>query len=95
MLRLTPISQTQAECVLALDGWLTGQDVALLEQDVRPWIQEGRRLVLDLEGVQSMDPDGIALVRRWVEDGVALRGEEPFIQALLAAHGLVRELASE
>ena len=95
MLRLTLLSQTPVETVLALDGWLVGEDVALLEQEARPWFQEISRLVLDLEGVQFIDRQGIALLKRWVEEGVVLRGAVPFIQALLAAHGLAQEVNSE
>ena len=91
MLRLTLLSQTPAEIVLALDGWLMGEDVALLEQEGRPWLQEGGRLVLDLEGVEFIDRAGIALLKCWTGEGVVLRDGTPFIQALLAAHGLSQE----
>ena len=52
MLRLTLLSQTSVETVLALDGWLMGEEVALLAQEGRYWLQEPGRLVLDLGGVQ-------------------------------------------
>lgn len=95
MLRLTLLSQTPVETVLALDGWLMGEDVALLEQEGRPWLQEASRLVLDLKGVQFIDREGIELLRRWVGEGVVLRDGTPFIQALLAAYGVGQEVASD
>lgn len=91
MLRLTLLSQTPMETVRALDGWLMGEDVALLEQEGRPWLQEAGRLVLDLKGVQFIDREGIELLKRWVGEGVVLRDGTPFIQALLAAHGVEQE----
>ena len=91
MLRLTLISQTPLETVLALDGWLMGEDVAFLEQEGEHWRQQSQYLVLDLEGVQFIDREGIALLKRWVENGVVLRGAIPFIQAVLAAHGVEQE----
>lgn len=95
MLRITLTSPDPAEAVLTLDGWLMGQEVAFLEEQAAPWLQETRRLVLDLQGVQFIDREGIALLKRWVEKGVVLRGGIPFIQALLAAHGVEQEVSSE
>jgi ABC-type transporter Mla MlaB component len=94
MIRLTLLSQTPVETALALDGWLIGEDVALLEQEGEYWLRETSRLVLDLQGVQFIDREGIELLKRWVGEGVVLRGATPFIQALLAAHGLGQEVNS-
>jgi len=95
MLRFTLLSQTPVETVLALDGWLMGEDVALLAQEGKRWSQEVSRLVLDLEGVQFVDREGLMLLKRWVEMGMVLRGGIPFIRALLAAHGVAPEQPSE
>lgn len=95
MMRLTVLSQSPVETVLAVDGWLVGTDVAFLEQEGKHWLQESRRLVLDLRGVQFIDRRGIALFQDWVGEGVVLRGAIPFIEALLAAHGLGQEQCND
>lgn len=51
--------------------------------------------MLDLQGVQFIDRQGIALLKRWGGEGVVLRDGTPFIQALLAAHGVGQEVNSE
>ena len=48
-------------------GWSAGEYVALLEQAGESAWGSGSRLVLDLEGVQSIDETGIALLQRWAK----------------------------
>jgi ABC-type transporter Mla MlaB component len=50
--------------------------------------QEAKHLVLDLQGVRSIDRAGVALLKCWTQDGVALRRPSPFVQALLETQGL-------
>ena len=90
MIRLTIRSQTPKEAALQVDGWVSGKNVTILEQEGTRLFEETQRLVLDLDGVQFIDREGIALLKRWSREGwVLLRGGSLFIQALLEENGLV------
>ena len=88
MMRLTVVSQTPAEMILKVEGWISGAEVALLEEEGTR-LQEGERLVLDLSGVHSIDEDGIALLQRWSGDRLELRGGSAFVRRLLEVNGLL------
>jgi len=88
MVRLTIRSQTPEEVVLEVHGWVSGADVVILEEEGTRLLQEAKRLVLDLNGVQFIDREGMALLRRWPGERLDLRGESLFIQGLLEQHGL-------
>ena len=89
MLRLTIRSQTPEEVVLAVDGWVSGKNVEILEQEGTRLLQEAKCLVLDLKGVQFIDEVGIALLQRWSGERLVLRGGSWFVRMLLEKHGLV------
>ena len=88
MLRVTIIAQNATQTVLALDGWLTGEEVRLLEHEGRRWLDQGHQLVLDLDGVRSIDQAGMALLEGWSRTGVLLRGGSLYVRALLQSRGL-------
>ena len=88
MVRLTVVSQTKQEGVLKVEGWVSGAEVALLEEEGTRLFQETNRLVLDLKGVKFIDRTGIALLQRWSGERLVLRGASPFLQTLLQKHGL-------
>lgn len=88
MLRITMISETSEEVILQVEGWISEEDVDLLEQEGTRWMQEVRRLSLDLTGVRFIDMAGIALLQRWSEQGLGLCGGSRFVRSLLNAHGL-------
>jgi|AP95_1055475.scaffolds.fasta_scaffold23068_1 anti-anti-sigma regulatory factor len=88
MLRLTVRTQTPREVVLAVDGRVAGDNVQLLKREGERCQQEAPRLVLDLEGVQSIDEAGLALLRTWSGSGLVLHGGPAYLRALLAAEGL-------
>ena len=88
MLRLTIISQSAEEIVLQADGWITGTYVELLERELRRYLQEAERLVLDLQGVRSVDRAGIALLQASTDAELTLRGGSLFVRTLLQEHGL-------
>ena len=82
MLRITRVSPNPAEVVLKVEGSLAGQEVALLEQEGRPWLgQTGLRL--DLDGVQFIDEDGLELLMNWAGKGVGLCGGSLYVRTLL------------
>ena len=89
MLRLTVISQTREEGVLKVEGWVSGEDVALLEEEGTRLLGETERLVLDLEGVRFIDREGIALLKRWSGERLVLRGASLFVRTVLEEEGLM------
>ena len=86
MLRITVMSHTGEEVALKVEGWVSGVNVSLLEQEGARYT--GKRLVLDLAGVQFIDEAGIALLRGWSGERLVLRGGSVFIRALLTDNGL-------
>ena len=96
MLRLTLMTQGSTEVIVAIDGWITGDDVGLLEREGERWLQEGSHLVLDLNEVRFIDQAGIELFKRWsATEKLVLHGGALFIQSLLQAHGLTSAISSE
>ena len=89
MIRVTIRSQTPEEVLLQIDGWISGRNVPILEQEGTRLLGESQRLVLDLKGVQFIDGDGIALLQRWSGERLVFRDGSPFVQLLLERHGLV------
>ena len=88
MVRLTIISQTREEVVLKVEGRVSGEDVALLEEEGTRLLGETERLVLDLKGVKFIDEAGVDLLRRWKGDELVLRGASPFVRTVLERRGL-------
>ena len=88
MLHVTVQAERREETVLGVQGWITGAGVTLLEQAVAAHQQPRRRLVLKLSAVRFVDEAGLALLRRWTGEGIALRGGSPFVRKLLETHGM-------
>ena len=88
MIRLTIRSQTPEEVVLQVDGWVSGKNVPILEQEGTRLLGETQCLVLDLKGVRFIDEAGIALLQRWSGERLVLQDGPPFVRALLEKHGL-------
>ena len=89
MVRLTVVSQTHQETVLKVEGWISGGNVGILEQEGERLFGETQCLVLDLDGVQFIDREGMGLLKRWRGDRLRLRGGSIFVCTLLEQHGLV------
>ena len=88
ILKIDLVQHSSQEETYALAGWLAGEEVPVLEQACGPVIEQGLRLVLDLQGVRSIDAAGLELLRRWAQQRLVLRGPSAYLQQLLAAHGL-------
>ena len=88
MIRLIVQAQTPEKTVLQVDGWVSEENVSILEQEGIRLLGESRRLVLDLKGVRYIDREGIALLQRWQGDRLVLRGGSLFVRGLLEQHGL-------
>ena len=83
MLRLTATSGDQGEIALRVDGWLTGDEVELLEREGMRYLEAAQSLVLDLEGLRFADRAGTELLQRWSRAGLELRHASPFVQCLI------------
>ena len=88
MIRLIIQSQTAEEVAVEVHGWVSGEDVEILEGEGSRLLQESRRLTLHLDLVQFIDEEGIELLQRWSGERLELRGGSLFIRGLLEEHGL-------
>ena len=88
MLRITAKEHSTEEVVLAVDGWVSGEDVSLLALEGARWLSETRHLILDLRQLRGIDASGIDLLKTWATEKLALCNGSPFVRALLEAHGL-------
>lgn len=91
MLRISVASRGPPEIVLKLEGQVAREWVSLLDQEIRRWLGQRPRVVLDLDGVQHLDHAGMDLVERWHQQGVGLRGDSLFVKTLLETRGLALE----
>ena len=79
MLRITEIETTTGRS-LRVEGRLAGAWVDELRQVCR----RHRARTLDLHGLQTVDVDGLGLLRELVFDGIVLEHLSGYIAALLA-----------
>ncbi len=89
MLRINLISQTSSEVVLGVDGWLSGDEVMLLDRECRHWSEQAERLILVIDGLRSVDEAGLSLLQRWLHKKVRLQGGSLFLRNLLKTYGIL------
>ena len=83
-MRIEVRSQTEAEVVLKVGGWVGNPAlVRVLWEEVEDWLEQGRRVVLELEGLKGLCPAGLALVHSWQERPVELRRVPRLIASLI------------
>ena len=61
MVRITVVTQDKNEVTLQVDGWIAGKEMEILASTGDFHRRGGRRLVLLLDGVRSIDPNGLGL----------------------------------
>jgi hypothetical protein len=88
MLRIDLVSAGDGEVVLKVEGAIAEQGVKVLAEVGQPWFRPGRRVVLELGGVDFIDPAGLALLQTWSSQGLVLRGAVLFVRFLLQSRGL-------
>lgn len=88
MLRITLVSESPEEAVLTLEGWVAGEDVAVLASEGQRLLLQTRRLVLELAGVRFIDASGLALLQGWSGPRLALRGASHYLRTVLGSEGL-------
>ncbi|MBI2502205.1 MAG: STAS domain-containing protein [Candidatus Latescibacteria bacterium] len=87
MLRIEVVTQSESRVELRVDGWIASEEVALLAMEISRRLQQGGRLVLDLEGVEFIDEAGIALLAGWPGEQLELRGGSVYLRMLLNGRG--------
>ncbi len=87
MIRITTVHSDE-QVVLYLEGRLEGEAVETLRREVVQWQRQRHPLWLDLKRVGFIDEEGMALLQRWQDPSLGLRGASDFIEALLAQYGL-------
>lgn len=88
MLRINPTVQKNGTLTLQLEGWIQGEGVALLAAEGQRWWTRVRQIVLDLDGVKSIDAAWLALLQGWSGPRLVLCGGSEYLRALLQAEGL-------
>ena len=84
MMRIEVRSQTAQGVVLRLEGWVQGAAlVRVLHEEVECWLEQGRWVVLELEGLKALSPAGLALVHSWQGRPVELRQMPVLIGSLI------------
>ena len=94
MLRITLEAQTADKVVLKLEGWIESGDVAVLKQEGLGWLNQQKRLVLDMAQIKSIDRAGLQLLQGWAGEGLEVQNSSPYVRRLLQTYGIV-ELAPQ
>jgi anti-anti-sigma regulatory factor len=88
MLRVTRFETGDESGILRLEGRLTTENLARFQQAYAELLAGGRRLRLDLSGLQFADREAVVLLRALRQRGVAFVGASGFLDALLADSAL-------
>jgi ABC-type transporter Mla MlaB component len=72
MIRITPIQKDTTVAQLRVEGRVTQQTIDELSGEGEAVFAEHRSLLLELSGVQFVDPAGIAVFRCLIQKGVVL-----------------------
>ena len=92
MLRIIAHPETDKRIRLQLAGRIGPEEIELLDGELRRLQHPGTQLVLDLAGIQFIDPAGLELLERWLAAGLQLCGGSVFIRRALAASGLQHQV---
>ena len=79
MLKITRSVSTKDEITLQLDGSITGPWIELLAKSAESVLEEGSRLILDLENICFIDCEGLALIKTLMGRGVRQVNAPPFV----------------
>lgn len=83
MLWIEKHEQSCCEVTLKLEGHLLGDWVSVLEDECRKWLQEEKRLTLEMAGVTYVNQPGLDLLRRLTAEKVELANCSCLIENLL------------
>src|SRR5262245_26372896 len=83
MIRITPMQEDATVVRLRVEGRVTQQAVEELSGECEAVFANHRPLLLELSGVQFVDPAGVAVFHRLVQKGAVLTGCSGFLTELL------------
>jgi len=70
MLKITRLVESNRKITLQLDGSVGGPWIELLRTSAESVLDEGLRLTLDLQNICFIDCEGLALMKRLLDQGV-------------------------
>ena len=88
MLRITKIKENGSPLTLKLEGAVTGEWVALLDQECRAVIGRNKTVRLDFLKVTYMDDHGMEMIRKLPDQSIKIINAPAFIEELLQQGGL-------
>ncbi len=88
MLRITPMQEDPAVVRVRVEGRVTQHTVEEMKVACESFLTDHRTLLLELSGVQFVDPAGIEAFHHLVRRGAVLTGGSGFLTELLQINGL-------
>lgn len=79
MLKITRAVLSEREITLQLDGRVTGQWAALLQDSAESVLNEGITLNVDLQNISFIDCEGIAVIRNLIKRGARHQNPPLFV----------------
>lgn len=79
MLKITRAVLSEQEITLQLDGRVTGQWAALLQDSAESVLNEGLTLNVDLKNISFIDCEGIAVIRNLIQRGARHQNPPLFV----------------
>jgi len=79
MLKITRAVLSEQEITLQLDGRVTGQWAALLQDSAESVLNEGITLNVDLANISFIDCEGIAVIRNLIKRGARHQNPPLFV----------------
>lgn len=79
MLKITRAVLSEQEVTLQLDGRVTGQWAALLQDSAESVLNEGLVLNVDLKNISFIDCEGIAVIRNLIQRGARHQNPPLFV----------------
>lgn len=90
MLRITRTEDSLPAITFRLEGRIAGEWVAVLEEESRRTLGEGREVVLDCAEVTFIDADGREMLRQMMCERVRLVHVSPLLASLLVGDPATR-----
>jgi anti-anti-sigma regulatory factor len=83
MLKITTIQESRSDVLIKLEGKITSQWAALLDDECRTYLMQGKAVHLDCSHVDFIDTKGIEVLNNLPQTQVNLLSAPGFITELL------------
>jgi anti-anti-sigma regulatory factor len=87
MLKMTKIQESRNDVFIKLEGKITDQWVALLDDECRLYLQQGKAVHLDCSHVDFIDVRGVDVLNNLPRTHVTLTSAPGFVTELLESGG--------